>query len=525
MSFVVSAGEIRSTQAVSTVWGPGQGMYNVNGPTASIPTYAAMGQGLHLTYSQIWRTQPAVRTVVGFLARNIAQLGVDTYQKLSPNNRVKLTDHPVARLLERPFPGTKWTKYRLLNTIMQDLCIYDDAYILKLRADGGALALLPIPPSKMQPLGMDIFMPTQYRLYGTRGFQDLEANDVIHISGYNPDDPRHGLSPIETLRTILAEEYAATRYREQLWRNGARTAGYIKRPKDAARWSDSARTRFRDEWQSLYTSDGPQSGSTPVLEDGMEFASTGVTPRDAQYVESRKLTREEVAVAYHVPPVMVGMMEGATFTNVTEYHKNLYQDTLAPYLTQLAQDLENQLLEDVDPSAADGSIYIEFNMSEKLRGSFAEQASAFQSAVGGPWMTRAEARAMNNLPEIDAANELIVPLNVTEGGLASPNDTAPNNPNNAASNGQLARSAVLRKHYARMRQTLMSRAVKDVSDVDDRWQRELAADLDGLVPDADADADAVHADVRARLHKAFTCHGANPYALGNAFDELIRECE
>ena len=381
-----------------------------------------------MTYQQIWRAQPQLRTVVAFLARNVAQLGIDVYRRVSDTDRVKLRDHPVAKMLNHPMPETKLTKYRLLSQIMHDLCIYDDAYLLKRQLTGGDLGLAPISPAHVQPIGSSWAGAEQYRILGDRGDLTVDADDIVHLCGYNPDDMRAGASPIETLRQILAEEHAATLYREQLWRNGARVAGYLERPKDSPRWSDPARERFAAAWRAQYTGDGPQTGGTPILEDGMKFVSSGVSPKDAQYVESRRLTREEVAVAYHVSPSMVGMTEGTNFSSIQEIHRMLYQDTLAPYLQQIAQDLETQILNDIDPGSRDGSTYIEFNLSEKLRGSFAEQTSALQSAVGAPWMTRDEARAMNNLSAIDGADELIVPLNVVAGGLAAPNDTAPTNP-------------------------------------------------------------------------------------------------
>lgn len=471
MAFVVTSGQIAAVQNAERYLPAG-----FTTPRTSIQVSTA----LTMTYAQIWRTQPALRTVVGFLARNVAQLGIDVYERASATDRRKLPDHPAARLLERPFPGSKLTKYRLINTLMHDLCIYDDAFILKVKTPGGTPGLMPISPTVMAPQGSQWFESGMYRLTGSTGIKDVRPENVIHIHGYNPDDARVGVAPIETLRRILAEEYSATQYREQLWRNGARVAGYVARPKDAGKWSDDARKRFAASWQSQYAGDGgPGSGGTPVLEDGMSFVPSGVSPKDAQYVESRKLTREEVAVAFHVSPSMVGLMEGTNFSSIQELHTMMYQDTLAPYLTQIAQDLENQLLEDLDPSAKDGNLYLEFNLSEKLRGSFKDQASAIQSAVGAPWLTRAEARGMFNLPELDGADELIVPLNVLEGGLASPNDTAPDNPSDEGNPKARLVAGIVRKAYARQEQAVGSRLEAGTADVFDRsrWDAELADDL------------------------------------------------
>jgi len=512
MTFVITAGQITAVQGTDQSslwrgWNPAQAV-------SLTPT-------LTMTYQQIWRAQPQLRTVVGFLARNVAQLGIDVYRRVSDTDRVKVRDHPVARLLERPYPESKLTKYGLLNGIMHDVCIFDNAFILKMLV-GDRLALRPISPTCIAPQGSTWVDAEKYEIRGPNGRRTVDANQVIHLHGYNPDDMRQGASPIETLRQILAEEYAATQYREQLWRNGARVAGYLKRPADAPRWQPENRDRFLAGWQAQYTGDGPQSGGTPILEDGMTFDAHGVSPKDAQYVESRRLTREEVAVAYYVSPAMVGMTEATNFSSMRELHSMLYQDTLGPYLQWIAQDLENQLLEDVDPSAIDGSIYIEFNMGEKLRGSFEEQTRSIQSAVGAPWMTRNEGRAMLNLSEVDGADELVVPLNVIAGGLASPNDTAPDNPSDQ---GNPKAQALLRRLYKRQERAVLSRlgAGQERPFEQDRWNAELSTDLQAaaLLDKAGADEWAARINERTAGRLAPALLDADPLtAVVRVFDEL-----
>src|SRR5690606_1691509 len=262
------------------------------------------------------------------------------------------------------------------------------------------------------------FVPEGYKVAKTI----FKPEDVIHFRGYSPIDARMGVSPLETLRTRLAEEYQATLYREQLWRNGARLSGYLQRPADAPEWSRAAKERFRAQWAAQYSGDGSQVGGTPILEDGMTYVPAAVNPRDAQYVESRKLTREEVTAAYHVPLTLVGILDNATYSNITEQHKMMYQDTLGPWLTMIEQELMLQLVPDF---AGGEDLYVEFNLAEKLKGSFEEQAVQLSTSVGAPYMTRNEARARLNLPQVEGGDELITPLNVLEGGQASPRDSAP----------------------------------------------------------------------------------------------------
>jgi len=406
MAFVVSAGQLSAIERTAAV--------------APSNFSISLGGGLTTDYGAIWRSQPQVRTAVDFLARNIAQLGLHAYRRQSDVDRKRITTGPLAALIEHPNPST--TRYRFIDSLVHDLGIYDNAYHLKIRGVDGdkrRLALYRLPPKMVRPLGEDgITGATGYEVRGNRSVRHFKTDSVIHFRGYNPDDTRIGTSPIETLRRILLEEFQAASYREQLWRNGARMGGYLRRPLEAAQWSDKARMRFRTEWQQQYTGDGPNSGGTPVLEDGMEWVQGGMTPEQAQYLEARKLTREEVASAFHIPLPMVGILDHATFSNIEQQHKQLYQDTLGPWLTMICEELHLQLLPDLFPESA--QVYVEFNLAEKLRGSFEEQAQQLQTAIGAPWLTRNEGRARMNLGQIDGADELITPLNVGVGAVPPP---------------------------------------------------------------------------------------------------------
>ena len=403
-------------------------------------------------YATIYRTQPNVRTCVDFLARNIAQLGLHVFRRVSDTDRVRLTDHPLAQLLERPLPAEfKVTYYRLIESLMGDLGVYFNAYWLKVKTastgsassastgSAGAplrMGLLRIPPSYVTVKGG--LVPTGYEITLGGTTKTIGAGEMVHFRGYNAENEITGLSPLETLRRVLAEEHAAGDYREHFWQNAARQAGIIERPANAPEWSDTARNRFKSEFEALY-SGGDNSGRTAILEEGMTWKAGTFNAQESEYLAGRKLTREECARAYHIPLPMVGILDNATFSNITEQHKNLYQDSLGPWMAMIEQDIELQLLpEFVDTEG----VYIEFNIAEKLQGSFDEQVKSLQSAVGRPWMTADEARARMNMPSLGGdAEQLVTPLNVLVGGQASPRDSAPSNEGRASSPLQGAKAA------------------------------------------------------------------------------------
>ncbi len=444
-------------------------------------------------YATLYAQQPNVRTCVDFLARNIAQLGLHTYRRVSETDRERLRDHPLAVLFARPNPFT--TRYRLIEGLISDFGIYWNAYWLKLRA-GNQFALLRVPPDLVTVYGG--MVPERYEIALSRSTLKVEPAGIVHFRGYNPRSANVGLSPLETLRRVLAEEHAMGDYREYFWRNAARMNGVIERPAEAPEWSDPARERFKAEFEALY-SGSVNSGKTAILEEGMTWKKTDFNAQESEYLGGRKLTREECARAYHIPLPMVGILDHATFANIREQHKNLYQDCLGPWLAMIEEEIALQLLPDLGDTQG---VYCEFNIAEKLQGSFEEQAQSLSTLVGRPIMTADEGRAKMNLPSKGGdADELVTPLNVLVGGQASPRDSAPAaegapkgfkalkaaatiDPTLAEARARhIAKWAqVLAAYFKRQQNALVGRVRENASIetvwIDgERWDLELAADL------------------------------------------------
>lgn len=396
----------------------------VHKPTLSISRGLTLFGGNVETYAELYRRQPNVRLVNGFLARNIAQLGIAAFERVDDAERRRLDrKHGFAKILRRPNPYV--TRYAFVNAMIHDLGIYDVWAALKARnQQTNELRLFRIPPYMIEPAGDSWLFADGYVVKGSKTKLELERDQVVVIHGYNPGDPRTGLSPLEALRQTLAEDAAAGEWREQYWRSAARVSGVIERPSDAPKWSDTARNRFRSDWQTTYAGNGDLAGATPILEEGMTWKAASFSPKDSEYLSARRLSREETAAAYFVSPLFVGILDHANFSNVAEQHKHLYQDTLGPRLVEIEEEYERQVLPefpDLDPD----EVYVEFNLAEKLKGTFEEQATVLQTMVGAPVMTRNEGRARLNLPPVAGGDELVTPLNVLVGGQASPRDSAP----------------------------------------------------------------------------------------------------
>ncbi|KAA0916567.1 phage portal protein [Dietzia sp. ANT_WB102] len=367
----------------------------------------------------LWKEQPHLRTVIDFLARNVAQLGVHAFEMQGDEGRVRMRDGLLPAVLRRPNP--EQTGYEFWRAVVSDLALYDSAYIMVIAVEGDGYHLRTIRPSWVTSfIGADAYSVSGYvvKFPGTDRPIEVPAENVVAFHGWNPVDELTGSSPVNALRSILTEQIQAQLFREQVWRRAGRVGTYLTRPKDAAQWSKEGRTRFKEQWSSAYSNNGAAAGATPVLEDGMELKRVGFSAKEEEYIDGTKLALSTVAAVYHVNPTMVGLLDNANYSNVREFRRMLYGETLGPIIAHLEGRLNSFLLPKLGYD--DPSVYVEFNTEARLRGSFEEQAQVMQASIGGPWMTINEGRARQNLPAVEGGDALIRPLNVTQNGSQTP---------------------------------------------------------------------------------------------------------
>jgi phage portal protein BeeE len=155
-------------------------------------------------YATLYKQQPNVRTCVDFLARHRA---ARLHFGVSETDR-EVGDHPLAQLLSLPLPAEfKVTTYRLIESLMGDLGVYFNAFWLKVKVPDAPIGLLRIPPDLVTVKGS--LFPTGYEISFNGSPKQIAPGEIVHFRGYNPEDPVNGLSPLETLRRVLAEEHAA----------------------------------------------------------------------------------------------------------------------------------------------------------------------------------------------------------------------------------------------------------------------------------------------------------------------------
>ena len=386
-------------------------------------------QVLNYTAKKLYQSQDNLQAVVNFLSNSIAQLPLKVYVRDGEDERKRDRDSAAAKLLYRPNPDQ--TAFEFFRAVAIEYFVFGCVYAWVVPDDESESGYqMRIIPSEwvIQNIGGTAYAPDAIRVSTKAGeFTDIPRDEFVAFKMYSPGNPAGYISPISGLRQTLTEQIEAGRFRKELWHSSGRLNAQITRPKDVAPWDDETKKKFVTAFREAWGSGGSKAGSIPLLEDGMEIKPFQTNFKEQQWAESIKLSREAVAAAYGVNPSLIWHTDTQTYASSKDNARALYAECLGPILQMLQQRINAFLLPMV---GAPDDMYVEFDLHEKLKGSFEERAAILQSATGGPWMTRNEARADNNLPPVDGGDELIVPLNVVEGGQASPTDTHmdPNEP-------------------------------------------------------------------------------------------------
>lgn len=382
----------------------------------------ASTQVLNLTAKELYQTQDNLRAVVDYLSNSIAQLPIKVYVRDGETERRRDRTSEAALTLWKP--NKYMTEFEFVRALVMEYYIFGTVYVWAVPSleteSGHELFILP-SEWIMSTEKADAYsaQSIRVRLYdGTT--VDIPADEFVQFKTYSPGNPYGYLSPITALRMTLEEQVEAGRFRRSLWKSSGRLNAQIVRPANVQAWDDEARKKFVTAFREAWGPGGSRAGSIPVLEDGMEIKPFSTSFKEAEWANSVKLSRESVAAAYQVNPSLIWHTDTQTYASSKDNARALYAECLGPVIQMIQQRLNTFLLPKLN---ADARTYVEFDFGEKLKGSFEERASILQSSVGGPWLTRDEARAEMNLPPLPNGEgaSIITPLNVTLGGQAGAN--------------------------------------------------------------------------------------------------------
>lgn len=466
----------------------------------------ASTQVLNMSAKELYQTQDNLRAVVDFLSNSIAQLPLKVYTRDGETERKRDRDSVAAKLLYRP--NGDQTEFEFIRALAVEYFVFGSVFVWLLPDDSESGYQLRIVPQDwiVRREADTAYAPDTIRICTRAGGTavDVPRSEFIQFRTYSAGNPGGFLSPVSALRQTLNEQVEAGRFRRQLWRSSGRLNAQIIRPKDVAPWTEEQRKKFATAFRESWGAGGSKAGSIPLMEDGMEIKPFSTSFKESEWAQSVKLSRESVAAAYGVNPSLIWHSDTQTYASARDNARALYAECLGPVIQMIQQRLNAFLLPKVE---SEPNTYVEFDLSEKLKGSFEERASILQTSVGAPWLTRNEARADMNLPPVEGGDDLITPLNVEAAGVANPGNDYdyPGEDNNSKKLEPCSCKAckttelmikgisseeddekvtkVLEKFFERQGRSVISKINADSEEWwnEERWNKELAEDLEPVL--------------------------------------------
>ncbi len=250
--------------------------------------------------------------------------------------------HPLLALMERP--NQRQAGGSFMEMLYGHLLLSGNAYA-ELLDTGGARELHLLRPDRVSVATDATGWPTalDYRQGGSRRSVPLalagEARGALHLALFHPLDDHYGFPPLEAALMALDTHNAAGRWNKALLDNSARPSGaLVYAPKEGGNLSDEQFDRLKAELEDGY-SGATRAGRPLLLEGGLDWKAMGLTPKDMDFIESKNAASRDIALAFGVPPMLLGIPGDNTFANYQEANRAFYRMTVLPLVARTAREL------------------------------------------------------------------------------------------------------------------------------------------------------------------------------------------
>jgi HK97 family phage portal protein len=306
-----------------------------------------------------------VFSCVRVLAEGVGALPLFVYKK-RPNGKGKdkAEDHLVYSLLHDR-PNTEMISQSWREAQVGHLATSGNCYsVLSFNGRGQVVDIYPVPWYDCQPVRNSNTGLIEYQV-NDRGKQEtFPAEYVFHVSGFGFDGIR-GYSPIRMAAEAVGLGIASAEFTSLFYANGMNIGGVLEHPLSSG-LSDRAYARLQ-EWINEKGVGQVNSWKPLILEEGMKYNRIPMDFIDAQFIETRKLNRDEICGLFRVPPHMIANLERSTNNNIEHQGIEFVKYTLMPYLTRIEQTANWKLF---TPQERTAGYYVKFNVEGLLRGDY-----------------------------------------------------------------------------------------------------------------------------------------------------------
>ena len=308
--------------------------------------------------------------------------------------------HPVLSLVKRP--NAAQGRAELLEALFGQLLLSGNGYIEAVQGEGGlplelhvlrSDRMAVVPGADGWPIAYDYTVGGKKHRFDASG----AVSPICHIKSFHPQDDHYGFAPMQAAAMAVDVHNAASRWSKALLDNAARPSGALvwKGSDGHGVMAEDQFRRLSDEIEANYQ--GARNAGRPmVLEGGLDWKPMGFSPSDMEFQKTKEAAAREIALAYGVPPMLLGIQGDATYANYQEANRAFYRLTVLPLVTRVAATVSDWL------SEFSGEVVELKPDLDQVPALSAERDAQWARVAKADFLTDSEKRALLGLPALAA---------------------------------------------------------------------------------------------------------------------------
>jgi HK97 family phage portal protein len=332
---------------------------------------------------------------VGFRAVKLIAEAAAALPLVLQDARRRYATHPMLDLVNAPNPGQG--RAELFEALFGQLLLSGNAYVEAVGAEGLPGELHVLRSDRMSLIAGPDGWPVAYD-YSVGGSKHrfhvtADHRPICHIRSFHPQDDHYGLSPLRAAASAVDVHNAASHWSKALLDNAARPSGAI-----VYRGSDGQAALSPDQYDRLisemesYHQGARNAGRPMLLEGGLDWRPMGFSPSDMEFQKTKEAAAREIATAFGVPPMLLGIPGEATYANYQEANRAFYRLTVLPLATRVTAALSAWLA-----MATGEEIELRPDL-DQVPALAAERDAQWRRVVEADFLTSAEKRRLLGLP-------------------------------------------------------------------------------------------------------------------------------
>lgn len=335
---------------------------------------------------------------VGFRAVKLIAEAAAALPLVLQDNATRYAEHPILKLVSAPNPGQG--RAELFEALYGQLLLSGDGYVEAVAGDEGlpfelhvlrSDRMSVVPGADGWPVAYEYAVGGRKHRFGVTG----AISPICHVKAFHPQDDHYGLSPLQAAAQAVDVHNAASRWSKGLLDNAARPSGAIvwNGADGQGQLSPEQFERLQSEME-MHHQGARNAGRPMLLEGGLDWKPMGFSPSDMEFQKTKEAAAREIAVAFGVPPMLLGITGEATYANYAESHRAFYRQTVLPLATKVAASVGRWL------SAWVGEEVVLTPDLDQVPALAVERDAQWNRVATADFLTPAEKRRLLGLPAV-----------------------------------------------------------------------------------------------------------------------------